>query len=358
MTKKLKKIKLHLLGLLILLAIFLIFWVSLFLLEKEQNPRCRDIFDAFRLVLILFLGEYEEFGPVTALGKIIAILSFILGVAIVATTVGKIAAVFINIKREVNMPEEIENHIVICNWNDKGDRIIKELHSQQAEPDTKVIIVTDKDDKEIMEEELRMSPEYQGVFFVKGDPTLHNILRNAAKVHLAKSVIILADEKYPDPDAKTALISLAITKLEKNQIKKPHIVAEVINHRKIEHLRDAGVDEWICATDYGLGLIAQCALNKKLSEVYQQLLTYSKETNEIYIIKGDKFPIALLGKRFEEGLTILASNRNKGNPLILIGVKRNEKIILNPKRDEFDTFKEGDELIVIAYDPPNLDYIK
>lgn len=338
------------------MLIFLVFWILLFLLEKGRNPRCGDLFDAFRLVLVLFLGEYEEFGPVTVVGKIIAVLSFILGVAIVATAVGKIASVFVNIKREVKVPKEIKSHIVICNWNDKGDRIIKEIHSPQAEPETEIFIVTDKEDKEIMEEELRASSEYQKVYFIKGDPTLHSVLRNSAQAHLAKSIIILADERCPDPDAKTALIALAVTKLEKEQVKKPHIVAEVINHRKIEHLTDAGVDEWICATDYGLGIMAQCALYQKLSEVYHQLLTYSKDTNEIYMVAGENFPRVFIENKmtFKEVSKFLNENRDSENPVIPVGIKRGERVILNPRENEFDYFKEGDSLIVIAFKAPNL----
>lgn len=352
---KLKKVPGYCWGILTLFIIFLSFWISLFFLEGEKNPRCSDPFDAFRVMLALFLGEYEEFGPVTTLGKIISILSLILGVAIVATLIARLASVFIEKKREVKMPKEIEDHIVICNWNEKGERIVREIHSPQASPEIPIVIITDKEDKETREQELRMAySEYENVFFVKGDPTLHNILKNGANAHLAKSIIILADERCPDPDAKTALIALAITKLEKNRPKKSHIVAEVINHRKIEHLRDAGVDEWVCSTDYGLGIIAQCALYQKLSDVYQQLLTYSKETNEIYLVEGSKFPRAILGKSFKEAVNFLNENRDYNNPVLLIGVKRNKKIIINPKEGEFDIFKEGDALIVMAYDPPDL----
>ena len=46
-----------------------------------------------------------------------------------------------------------------------------------------------------------------------------------------------------------------------------------MNHRKSQHLKDAGVDEVVCAMDYGLGILAQCALHAKLSDAYNHLLT-------------------------------------------------------------------------------------
>jgi voltage-gated potassium channel len=63
----------------------------------------------------------------------------------------------------------------------------------------------------------------------------------------------------------------------------------------------AGVDEIICASDFQYGIIAQCGIlgrYGKLSEVYQQLLTYTDNTNELYIIPPEKVPPALFGKTF------------------------------------------------------------
>lgn len=252
------------------------------------------------------------------------------------------------------MPKELDSHIVMCNWHDRGDRIIKELHSPLAAPETDIIVITEE---KINEKELRLSPQYEKVFFVESDPTLHEVLKRA-RVHLATSVIILADDDFPDPDAKTALIALALTKLTKGAPQKPHVIAEVMNHHKIEHLLDAGVDEWVCSNDYGLGILAQSALYGKLSEVYQQLLTYSKDTNEIYMVDERHYPKLFLGKNFTEIADLLNHNKNPENPAILLGVKRAERVILNPKEDEFDVVQSGDSLIVVAFDPPNLTYVK
>jgi voltage-gated potassium channel len=336
----------------ILVVLFLLSTLVLYHFEHKVNSEL-TFFDAFRVVLVFFLGEYGD-TPQTVVGRVISILLFIVGIMIVATLIGKIASVFVGIKMEVKVPKGIERHIIMCNWNDRGDRIIKEIHSSLAEPETEIVVITDK---EINEEELRSSSAYEKVYFIRSDPTLHDVLRKA-RAHLAKSIIILAHSDCSDPDAMTALISLAITKLEKGLPRKPHIVAEVMNHHKIQHLLDAGVDEWVCSTDYGLGIIAQCALYGKLSEVYQQLLTYSKETNEIYMVQPDKYPSSLVGKDFRELTRIIAVNRNEENPAVLLGVKRDDKVMLNPKTYEFEVLQEGDALIVMAFDQPDLKHIE
>ena len=338
--------------LLILILIFIFFVVGVFFSEKRVNPQCQDFFDAFRIVFVYFFGEYIDFAPKTLFGKIVSILSFLIGVFIVAALIGKFASYFINIKKEGKMPQLLENHIVICNWNEKGVHLVKEIHT--AIPDIPICILTDKKDEEIRQHELEIRKEFENTFFKKGDPTLHINLKNLAFAHRAKSVIILADERCPDPDGKTALIGLAITKLERNLPRKPHIIAEIINHQKIEHLKDAGVDEYICASDYGLSLMAQAALYPKLSEVYHQLLTYSEDTCEIYLIEGEKIPTEFYDKSFKQIAQMLNESReNTDNPIILIGIKREEKYILNPKSEkEFDSLKKGDALVVIAYTFP------
>lgn len=331
------------------LAAFFLLSVFLIYHFERQYDQTLTLFDAFRIVLVFFLGEYGD-TPNTEIGRVLSVVLFILGIVVVAALIGKIASIFVEMKVEVKMPKGMKRHIVMCNWHERGDRIVKELHSPLAAPDTDIIVITQHD---INEAELRLSPAYEQVYFIRSDPTLHDVLRKA-RAHYAKSVIILADPACSDPDAQTALISLAITKLERDVEHKPHIIAEVINPHKVQHLVDAGVDEWVCSADFGFGIIAQSALFGKLSDVYQQLLTYSAETNEIYLIDEENYPPEFLGKTFQEVADILNKDRREKNPLILLGIKRQEQVILNPRPNDFDVFQPDDSLIVMSFDPPDL----
>ncbi len=316
-------------------------------------------FDSFHESLwsatVHVLSGLEDKEPLTVGGRAFSILVLLASIGLFGTVAGRFASVFMT-NMEIKMPKDITQHIAICNWNERGDRIVKELHSALAEPDTEIVIVTDS---EVNEELLRANDAYERVFFVKGDATLHDTLR-AARVHLAKSVIILADEDAPDPDAKSTLVALALSRLC-SEGSRPHVVAEAVNHRKMAHLRDAGVSEVICSADYGLGVLAQCALHAKLSRVYENLLTYSEETNEIYMVEGELMPHAVIGKSFEEAASIINAHRDDSNPAILIGVRRGDQVILNPRRDgarpedrEFECIREGDALIVMAFQRPDL----
>ena len=256
------------------------------------------------------------------------------------------------------MMEQAGPHIVVCNWHEGGERVVHELHAEEAAPDTEIVVVTEAD---VNEEELRKSPTYEKVQFIRGDPALHHVLRGA-RVSVASTVIILADRDSPDPDAKSVLIALAVTRqCQDDDRPKPRILAEAINHRRMVHLKDAGVDEALCAVDFGLGILAQCALNAKLSVVYNNLLTYSADTNEVYLVVNDRRPRNIAGRTFTEVAELLNHNRDRVNPSILLGLRRGEDVYLNPRRDRRNAkaddpyrFAESDALIVIAYGPPDL----
>jgi voltage-gated potassium channel len=342
------------------LDFFVLSSILLYAFEHKLNERCHTIFDAIWLNIVFLFTGFEDFGPKTSIGKILALLSFAMGLAAIAIITGQIAiSLFEKILKGSNMPKKLSNHIAICNWNDGGNKIVKEIHAPIADPDVPIIVLTHN---EVPEEQLRHSHEYENVFFVRCDPALHNSL-SASKITEAKSVIILADPASPDPDATTAMIALAVSKLCPAE-KRPHIIAESINHRKMEHLADAGVDEIVCASDFEYSIIAQCSLLGrcgKLSQVYQQLLTYSEDTNEFYIIPHVGVPRALIGRSFVDACGDFSQRRDSRNPLLLVGIVRDSMIMLNPRQcdngdcqTELDIIRETDGLIIMAYKKPDL----
>ena len=326
--------------------------VAFYLVESDESQGADRTL--WQIVVYFFTG-FADYEPKTVVGKLIAVTVFILGIALVATATGRVASFFVRRDLEIKMPEHMSDHIVICNWNDRGDRIVSELHSDQGVADTEIIVIAPK---EVNPAEHKHNEAYRLVTFINSDPSLHDVLR-VCNAHRARSVILIADEvgHAEDPDGNSALIALAINRLcDDADIHRPHIVAEALDHRRIKHLKDAGVDEVICAHDFGLGILAQCSINHGLSAVYNRLLTYSDTTNEIYIIAD--VPDRFYGLTFAEASVVFAENRAGENPAILIGVKRGQEMHLNARESDdgcnLGKLREGDKLIVIAFDPPDL----
>lgn len=343
----------------VLVSCFVVGTVGMYFAERSLNSDFATIGDAFWSSTVYVLSGFEDRPPITTGGRVISIFVFVASIGVIGGVAGKVASILLR-KERIEMPRDLTNHILICNWNERGDNIIKELHASDAEPDTELIVVCK--DKPPNETELRKTfKAYERAYFVESDPQFHEVLK-AARVYQAKGVLILADEESPDPDAKSALIALAIKRIcDDLGVQKPRIVAEVKNHRKIEHLKDAGTDEVICAADFGLGILAQSILHARLSDVYNRLLSYGPETNELYMVEGDRFPHILVGKTFKEAVDVMNRNRSPDNPVILLGIRRGNEIILNPKEswsrpeeEIFETFQESDAVIVMAFSLPDL----
>jgi len=264
----------------------------------------------------------------------------------------------INREEEGEILKDFKNHILICNWSQKGEKIIKELHSPMAVPEISIIVLSNP--RPSNEKWLRnyYSREYNNVEFREGNPVFYETLKGA-NASMARAAIILSNTKSSEPDAESVLITLAINTLWKDNesnnkevIRKPRIVVEVQDHHKMQHLKDAGADDIICAEDYAIGIIAQAAINEKLSEVYHDLLTYCEGTNEIYIVDNPEVSKNMEGKTFREISRFFLESRSDRNPAILMGFRCGENIIMNPREDM--KFSEKDALILLAYDIPDV----
>ncbi len=86
--------------------------------------------------------------------------------------------------------------------------------------------------------------------------------------------------------------------------------------------------------------------------VYQQLLTYSEDTNEFHFLSPGQYPDHYQGKPFPELSRLISdySATHPQNPLLLEGTKRaSGQILLNPKPVNFPALGPGDALIIMAF---------
>ena len=124
----------------------------------------------------------------------------------------------------------------------------------------------------------------------------------------------------------------------------------------IEVAKQAGADEVVSAKRYGPHLLAQEAFAEGICEIYDRLLAFEKDSCELYLVRcGDgehDVPTECWeGKTFREVARVIRDVGEK-NPAILIGVKQDGRVLVNPKNQYELKLKHGDELIVIAYDRP------
>ncbi|WAS04316.1 NAD-binding protein [Gloeomargaritales cyanobacterium VI4D9] len=299
-------------------------------------------------VLITLVGEYPD-KPKTILGQVFQLLLLLFGTFIFGALVGKFSSFFVTqaLLQEKNM-QVFNDHIIICNWNEKAPAVIHQLlQGNQKQPRDIVVISA----SEIPQKNEFISQTH--VYFIQADPTHHATLQKFFAPQ-AKAIILLADEDTQGPDEKNALIALAIKHLEQipHSQRNIHVVAELVNLDRYRHLQEAGVDEVVSARDYSSGIIAQSALFKNMSVVYQQLLTYTEDTNEFYFIEPGHYPVSWQGLSFGELSQQVSRLSQPEQPLMLVGIRRGDgAILLNPKRSQFQYLAPDDTLIIMAFQP-------
>ncbi len=271
------------------------------------------------------------------------------------------------------MKESFKDHTIICNWTDKTERIIRELHSDNVMDPRPIIIITDQPEKVSHSTEDWM----REVFVIPGSPLDNKVLNKASLEH-ASTAIILADPREKDlADAKSIVVALAIEAINREI----HTVVEILKTENKRHFEHTHVDELICVEELTEKITAQAALTHGISDLYLHLLTQSSDTNEVYNIP---VPANYIGRTYAELRQAILAYMEED--VILVGfitreVKKNidgsirkngwgndiyiNKMYVNPRKDPLEgqrgikhVFKESDSIIVIAYVKPTLAALK
>lgn len=346
----------------VLTVLFTIGTLGTYWFEKSVNKNFDNIIQTFWTTIIYLLSGFEGNNPITVGGKISSIFILLGSVALLGSVIGHFTSLFI-MESKKKMPVDLNKHIAICYWSSRGDTIVKELRNSEMAAEKEIIILHDND---VNEKELRdKNNYYKNVFFIEGDPTKTKTLSDARVAH-AESVIILAGKNDPTSDPMTILTCLSIEKLcAKLEVKKPRIIAELMNRDNREIALAAGADEIVSAGFYRTGIMLQSALFPNLSDIFHELLSYGSDKTSVYILDENRYSTELHGKSIKDIVKILNENRDENNPIILLGIRRDDKMMLNPQNNlptdsdkYFDILKKGDALAVIAQKHPDLSKLK
>jgi voltage-gated potassium channel len=238
---------------------------------------------------------------------------------------------------------EMEDHLVLCNWDPRGLEWIREVHAKIIQDKRPVVIIHDEADAIDLPDK-QDEAAFNDVYIVKGDPTSEVVLRRA-KVHKAHSIVVLTDHREgKHADGKSVLTCITIRNICRGE-EQPNVSVECHNPANRHHLKKAGADEIISSDDLGLRLLARSALYHGMTLVYLELLTVNRNANEMYLIPA---PAGLLGKEFAELSGMFSRYRNDKRSCLLIGIQRGEDMHINPIGDEAGPLKPDDQLILLG----------
>ena len=234
----------------------------------------------------------------------------------------------------------ISDHIVILGWSERVKRIIGELRNDNLKRSNslKPILIIAGEDQQVCE------LPYDRIYVIRGSSTDAAVLRRA-NVQQAAAVLIptrLTDTTAADGEGLFALLNVISVNPD---IHASVELAEVCHSQTIEHVRHkelgAGKIEVVSLESVSERLLAQSVINPGVTDVYNHLLSFDVNSNEIYVSPvGDKW----VGCTFRE----LAEDCFN-NSVILIGYESSGRQVLNPRERQY-LFEPGDKAWFIAYD--------
>lgn len=341
-------------------AAILAITITTYGLEHRVNRHFSTLHEAFWSITVYLLSGLEDRAPLTDPGRFVAALGLLLGPAFLALASGWLAGVFI--KRKRKMPQNLRDHYLLLNWNDRAASVVRELHHpllREKDGVSVVVVLTDDESlniRQLKEAGSGWDETFEDFFVSIGDPTDRRALLNA-NAQDARTIVILADERQGDERTIRSLMTLRRIARELG-LDRLHIVAELINAANdsvVDELaRDfPGTLERVSGLRFRTCLLAQAALTPGLVGFYTDLLRVSDDTNEVYT---QEIPASAVGMPFRDYAAMVIRMRCE-EPLIPVGVQRTVDgktcMLTNPKPGESgDLLEAGDRLVMIAWEPP------
>ncbi|HQQ67385.1 MAG TPA: ion channel, partial [Candidatus Cloacimonadota bacterium] len=148
------------------------------------------------VVTIATVGYGDKY-PITGLGRMLGMLLIIIGFASLSVFTGLIASLFVEdrLKGAKGLKQlRLNNHIVICGWNNTGHFFLRALIDKGMEG-TELCLVLNEGPEFF--EGLESKYPSLSLSFVRGEASQDDVLKRAC-VAVAAQVIVLADHKLPN----------------------------------------------------------------------------------------------------------------------------------------------------------------
>ena len=274
---------------------------------------------------------YGDMYPLTAGGRVAALVTMVLGVGVLGTLAGSLATAFIEARgraRKGLRAYAMRNHLLVLGWNDHAPAVMDEFVRDPRHADTPIVLVADLE---------ALPVEDSTVRFVRGSTARRSSLERACAADAAAVVVLASDPLAPESDLRTALTVGAVRRLNPSV----PISAELVYPKNRELVEEAG-----CSAIVNASLLVSALLVRGIQDMGSLELVHDLLSNtggsQIYRIK---LPASQTGHTFRECAAALLDRR-----ATLVAVARGSEIVTNP--DPELCLTKNDEVFVVSRVPP------
>jgi voltage-gated potassium channel len=316
-------------------VVSLVVWVAaagvFYELERGVNPSLHSFTDAlWWAITTLSTVGYGDMYPVTPAGRLVAIVTMVLGVGVLGTLAASLAAGLLELRdwgRRGLGRTNVRDHLLVLGWSSKSPAAVAAFRADPRYERMPVVIAADLESAPVAESEAR---------FVRGQPSKREVLERASAAHAARAVIFARDPSDPRSDHETALVAMTLRKLNP----RARMAVELVSSEHHELLEDCGCDAIVDASRVSVRLMVRGVQDVGVSDVVEGLLE-SEKGPELYRVP---VPAALVGRTYRDSAIALVDRRAS-----LIGLARGQVRLLNP--DPALVILADDELFVVAQEP-------
>jgi voltage-gated potassium channel len=272
----------------------------------------------YAIVTMTTVG-YGDFFPTTLGGRfLVATPMMFFGIGLLGYVLSLAASSFVEQKSKEahGMGQfDLSEHLVVCNFPNLGmvELVLDELFADPAFNRRRGVILIDAQLTELPPELVK-----RDVHFVRGDPSRDETLARA-NIDEAKYAIIL--NRRPG-DANSDMQCVAIVLAIEARNPKVHTVSQCIDPAHQELLRKANCDRVVCTSRFDAHFVAAELLTPGVQDVVSDLTT-SQHGEQIYITPYRGQPCLTRD--------LAALCQREGH--LLIGIRRNDKVLLNTASD-------------------------
>lgn len=250
--------------------------VSIFLVERGENPAIHTVWDGFwwALVTLTTVG-FGDISPVTGLGRLIGAALMVGGMFTLALFAGfvgtSLVQAMLGIREEHFRMGEYVNHVVVCGY-DQTTALLLDMVAQEFDTETTRVAVFD--------DRVRPREVPASFMWVEGDPTKESELDKVRMTH-ARAVIVVGSRGLSPQaaDARTILTLFTIrsylqrhAELVSGRRRPLYMVAEILDSENVNHARTAGADEVIETRRLGFSMIAHTVRHHGTADTMSRVL--------------------------------------------------------------------------------------
>ncbi|MBD3347023.1 MAG: transporter [Chitinivibrionales bacterium] len=328
----------------ILLSSFVVF-----LIERNRNEGFVSFFDSlwWTIVTISTVG-YGDRLPNSTIGRVVAILTIFLGIAMMGTVTGRIASFLLErqMKEEKGLMDysSMTRHFIVCGWKQGMDLVLREVLTRNPEHDPSTTILLNRAPLEEINA-IRSEPFFKGIHYVHGDFIEERVLIRAGIKGAAK-ILVMADfyteGDLQQIDSKTVMAVMSI----KNLNKKAYVCAELLDTKFEKYLKISHCDEILLSREFSRFMLASASSGEGLSHVVKSLLSKQSKAR----IKTVDLPESLIGKTYGD----LIEHFKKNHTLQVVGLLENTGNIMLRKKEALREAQKNPDISKLVPDLRNV----